>query len=52
MYNQNLRIQKVVLDGRSSSLVIVRSRVPEVTVLGSLMFLLYVKDIGDTYNHQ
>ena len=41
------RTQRVVVDGDSSSATDVLSGVPQGTVLGPLMFLLYVNDIGD-----
>ena len=40
------RTQTVVVNGTQSSLVIVTSGVPQGTVMGPLMFLLYVNDIG------
>ena len=40
------RTQKVVVDGEASTEDQVRSGVPHGTVLGPLMFLLYINDIG------
>ena len=41
------RSQSVVVDGASSKLVSVLSGIPQGTVLGPLMFLLYINDITD-----
>ena len=40
------RTQTVVVDGEASTEAQVRSGIPQGTVLGSLMFLLYINDIG------
>jgi hypothetical protein len=47
-----LRKQKVLLDGYSSEESSVMSGVPQGTVLGPLMFLLYVNDIADKISPQ
>ena len=45
------RTQRVVVDGDYSTCKQVRSGVPQATVLGPLMFLLYLNNIGDHLNH-
>ena len=41
------RSQRVVVEGESSDAVPVRSGVPQGTVLGPLMFIIYINDISD-----
>ena len=46
------RTQRVVVDGEESEHVHVKSGVPQGTVLGPLMFLIYINDIADNINFE
>jgi hypothetical protein len=46
------RRQQVVVDGEASEPVLVTSGVPQGTVLGPLMFLIYINDIGENLDER
>ena len=42
------RKQRVVLNGQSSSSTNVKEEVPQVSILESLLFLIYINNLADT----